>query len=212
MPVARKTPDYTRQARQKRRKERATPPPPPSRAYATAVYTSLAGGVALFLYGCVLVFPVIGEGGQNARGAGVAALGLVAGILATVLIGLLARHSFDPRAHPLRGINKKYLIYGIVFGGMVSILVVLTYQSLQLLMGPALIPAVAVFFFVVRPRLKAIAVAEGRYTKSRSEESREQWERERRQEREEKERYKRLKEQRLGKTSGRPARKGTAGR
>lgn len=209
--MARRTPDYTKQARQKRRKQRETLPPPPSRAYATAVYLSLAGGVALFLYGCVLVFPVLSEGGLNARGAVVASVGLVAGIVATVLIGLLARYSFDPRAHPLR-MNMKYLLYIIVFAGMVAIMVVLSYKSLQLLMGPALIPAVAVFFFVVRPRLKAIAVAEGRYTKSRSEQKREEWERERRQEREEKQRYERLKQQRLGKASGRVARKGTAGR
>lgn len=210
--MARKTPDYTRQARQKRRKQRETLPAPPSRGYAAAVYLSLAGGIVFFLYGCVLVLPALGEGGRNARGAMVAALGLIAGILATALIGLLARYSFDPRAHPLRGINKKYLIYGIVFAGMVSMLVVLSNKSLQLLMGPALIPAVAVFFFVVRPRLKAIAVAEGRFTKSRSEQAREEWERERQQERAEKERYKRLKEQRLGKAGRKAARKGTAGR
>lgn len=209
--MARKTPDYTKQARQKRRKQRETLPAPPSRAYASAVYFSLAGGAALFLYGCVLVFPVLSEGGQNARGATMAAIGLAAGIVATVLIGLLARYSFDPRAHPLR-FNIKYLIYVIVFAGMISIMVVLSYKSLQLLMGPALIPAVAVFFFVVRPRLKAIAVAEGRYTKSRSEQKREQWERERQQEREEKRRYERLKDQRLSKPSRRVARKGTTGR
>jgi hypothetical protein len=122
-----------------------------------------------------------------------------AGIVCNLLVLLLSMHVFDRKKHPLAGINKKYLMWGIVLTGMVCVMVVMSSKFWQTLMGPGLIPPIAIMVFVLRPRLKALAVAEGRYTPSRSEKAREDWERERAERRAEKERYEALKQSRLSK-------------
>lgn len=195
--MAKKTPDYTKQARQTRQRERQTVAPV-TRTMAYMVYASLIGAVGLFIFGLYLVVQTISSRGDD-RAVTIAALGMGAGIVCNILVLLLCRHVFDRKKHPLAGISKKYLMWGIVLSGMVCVMVVMSSKFWQTLMGPGLIPPIAIMVFVLRPRLKALAIAEGRYAPSRSEKARDDWDRERAERRAEKERYEALKASRLNK-------------
>jgi hypothetical protein len=208
--VAKKTPDYTKQSRQTRQRERTTVAPV-SKAMAYMVYASLLGAVGLFCFGLYLVGSNLSDAGANDRAILVTGLGMLGGIVCNFLVFLLSMHVFDRRKHPLRGINKTVLMWAIILSGMVCVMVVMSSKFWQTLMGPGLIPAIAVMVFILRPRLKAMAIAEGRYTQSRSEKAREDYERERDARRAEKERYEALKRARLGKPAAAAASSGKAG-
>jgi len=207
--VAKKTPDYTKQSRQARQRERQQVAPV-SKTMAYMVYVSLGGGIAIFAFGLYLVARA-GTGGENSRGLMITAIAMAGGMICNALVLLLSMHVFDRRKHPLRGINKKVLMWSIVLSGMVCVMVVMTSKFWQTIMGPGLIPPIAVMVFVLRPRLKALAISDGRYTQSRSEKAREDWERERAERRAEKERYEELKRRRLSDPAAAAAGAGKSG-
>jgi hypothetical protein len=195
--VAKKTPDFTKQARQTRRRESETVAPvSPTMKY--MVYASCLGGVVLFFVGLYMFVGMPGFSFRDERALTVIVLGMVAGIVCNFLVLLLCMHTFDRRKHPLRGLNMKVLMWGIVLSGMICVMIVMSSAKvIQTFMGPGLIPPIGIMVFVLRPRLKAMAIADGRFTPSRSEKAREEWERERAERRAEKERYEELKRRRL---------------
>jgi hypothetical protein len=176
------------------------------------IYVSCLGGVALFVVGLYMFVGMPGFSISDQRALTVIVLGMVAGIVCNILVLLLCMHTFDRRKHPLRGINKKVLMWGIVLSGMVCVMIVMSSAKvIQTFMGPGLIPPIGIMVFVLRPRLKAMAIADGRYTQSRSEKAREEWERERAERRAEKERYEELKRRRLSDPAAAAAAAGKSG-
>ncbi len=186
--------DYSQKARQERRQKSQTPEPA-SRGMRMAVYMSLYGGMGLFCFGIYLAISMLG--GTDPRALFLSLLGMVCGILCNIMVLLMSMFVLDPQGHPLPSVNKQYLMWGIVGTGLICVAIVMASKFWQLIMGPALIPPIAIMVFVLRPRLKAQAIAEGRYTKTRSEKAREDWERERAERKAAKEQWERLKRERL---------------
>ncbi len=195
---------YSKKARQERRKKQQQLPPV-SKYVAWSCYASLAGAMGLYLWACTLTLPNLGGGGALARGAAVSSLGAVCGLLANFTLLPITMWALYPERYPFQRLNKKLLMYVFIGLSMVTVVVTLSSKLGQQLLGPGLIPPVAIFFFVVRPRLKALAIAKGNYTPSRFDKAREDYEkereeyrRERQREKEAKRRYEELKARRLG--------------
>jgi signal transduction histidine kinase len=201
--VAKRTPDYTKQVShrrvpaerpQKGARQRGAPDAPLS--WAIATFVTLAGGVAIYLWGCTQTLPYLG--GPDGRKYVQAAVGSIAGIVLNVLVGVMALYALYPRRFPMRWLNKRVLTYVILFVGMIAV-----FETMNItVLSPGLIPPVAIFYFVIRNRLKAIAEAEGRYSPTRRdqalEEIRERRE-ERRREKEEEARKQKMIKDRLAK-------------
>lgn len=163
--MAKRTPDYTKQVRhEKPRRQpvaaagkkaaRRGQVPPPQKGAASAVYVSLGGGTAVYLYA-----------GYVATGAGTTKSVIfqlviaLCGLLTNVLTGVLATYSLYPVRRAMPGVDKRLLVTLIMVFGAVTV-----FFGLQIAwLAPGIIPPVAVFFFVVRPRLKLIAQAAGTY-------------------------------------------------
>ena len=204
--MAKRTPDYTKQvSHQRARSERARPDragkerkgvPDAPVAYGLLTFVALLGGVAVYAWGCTQTLPYLT--GPDGRKFVQGSIASVSGIVTNVLVGVLALYALYPRRYPLRRINKRYLGYAIVFIGLIAV-----YYSVNIsVLSPGLIPPVAVFYFVIRSRLKEIAEAEGRYTPTKRdqalEEIRQRREERRREKEAEREKQRRLKA-RLGK-------------
>lgn len=182
-----------------------------------AIYAGLAGGIGLLLYGIFLIARATGGTGLPLWAGAMIVFGMLAGVAATVMVGLLARYSFDPQAHPLRRVSPTHLAFGVVGAGMLAVVTGFSNPNLLILVGPGVVPAIAVLFLVVRPRFRAIATARGRPAPLSFQEKREKELAEARRQRaaqtQARERYEKLKKQRLGaSTSDRRSGKKTAGR
>lgn len=184
-----------------------------------AIFTALAGGIGLLLYGCFLVIRATGGDGLPWWAGAMIVVGILAGCAANAIVGLLALYSFDPVAHPLGGIDKRTLGYAVVGTGMLAVVTSFTDPNLMMLIMPGLIPAIAVLFLVVRPRFRAIREARGAAPELSFHEKRakafEEAQAERKAQVETRERYEKLKRQRLagsGSGGGTPPRSDKAAR
>ena len=158
--MARRTPDYTQRRTQgKNRQQQKQELPSAGPAVTSMVMLSLAGAVAMFLWGCGQTLPYLLRGGAEAKSYAQGSLVAVSGLVTNLLVGVIAYHALHPRRFPLRGSTARRILYAIVFFGGIAIV-----AGLNTILGPAMIPAIAVFYFAVRPRLKQIAQAQGRYT------------------------------------------------
>ena len=163
--MAKRTPDYTKQVRhEKPRRQPVAAPgkkaarrgtvPPPQKGAASAVYVSLVGGTAVYLYAAYLA-----TGSATTKSIIFSLVIAFCGLLTNVLTGVLATYSLYPRRFAMPGIDKRLLVTLIMVFGAVTV-----FFGLQIAwLAPGSIPPVAVFFFVVRPRLKLIAQAAGTY-------------------------------------------------
>jgi len=163
--VAKRTPDYTKQVRhEKPRRQpvaapgkkaaRRQPVPPPQKGAAGATYVSLVGGTAVYFYAAYLA-----TGGATTKIVAFSLVIAACGVLANVLTGVLATYALFPRRYPMPRVDKRWLVMSIVIFGAVTV-----FFGLQIpWLAPGIIPPVAVFLFVVRPRLKLIAQAAGTY-------------------------------------------------
>jgi hypothetical protein len=207
--VAKRTPDYTKQVRHEKPRKPVSRPgrataargrraeakvPPAPKALVLITYASLAGGVALYLYVLYLAHPT--AGGLVAVGCGLITDGLVA---------VLAAYALDPVKHPLRRVNKRALIFVLVIFAAVTVMLTVSVP----LLSPGLIPPIAVFFYMIRPRLKLIAEVEGTYRPTRRDQALEEIQERRAERKREKEReaaMKRTIKQRLQRGAGPVAR------
>jgi hypothetical protein len=170
--VAKRTPDYTKQVSHQRTraerpgkqrgerpggKQRAVVPDPPV-SYSVLTFVSLFGGAELYIWAAFMAL-----GGSSTKTVAVSVAVALCGVLTNVLTGVLALYALYPQRFPMRRVNKRMLAAIIVVVGGIAIMSL--YNSS--LLSPGLIPPVAVFFFVIRPRLKQIAEADGRYTPSK---------------------------------------------
>jgi hypothetical protein len=165
--VAKRTPDYTKSRHEKPSRRPAAAPakkarrgtvPPPQKGAASATYVSLVGGTAVYLYA-----------GYVATGAGTTKSEIfslviaLCGLLTNVLTGVLATYALYPVRHAMPRVDKRLLVTLIMVFGAITV-----FFGLQIAwLAPGIIPPVAVFFFVVRPRLKLIAQAAGTYRPTR---------------------------------------------
>ncbi|MBM3147780.1 MAG: hypothetical protein FJ000_07800 [Actinobacteria bacterium] len=181
------------------RREPLPPPLPP--AFQIAIFVALAGGIGMLFYGCFLILRAAASGALPAWATAMIVFGMLAGVAATVMVGLLAWYSFDPRSRSLGRLNKTYLAYAIVGTGMLAVVTGFTNPNLLVIVAPGLVPAVAVLFLTVRPRFRAIATARGRPAPLSFHEKRakafEDAQRERKAQMEAREKYEKLKQQRL---------------
>lgn len=219
--MARKTPDFTKarhvspQTRgggQARRSPQANPSASQSAALEgtkisgfmlASCLVAILGGAAIFLWVAVLSVPQISQGGMNARAGAVGLVGALCGAICNLCIGGVLLNAYNPERFRFWGINMKLLVYGFTGSGVITIIILFTGGGSALMtLGMALAPAIAVFYFVLKPRLKAQAAAEGRYQPKRREQARREYEEERAKLKAEKERYERLKAARLGPGSG----------
>lgn len=176
--MAKRTPDYTKQVRHEKvpaRPAGGQRPKGRGRAsvsdvrlsFVVSTYLGLAGGAAIYLFGCSQTVPYLFGANPRAYIAGSAAS--IAGLATNVLVGVLAVYAFYPRRFPLRRINKQYLMYAIIIFGVIAL-----FYSFNRLLQPlatGLIPPVAIFYFILRPRLQEIAQAEGRYRPTKRDEA-----------------------------------------
>lgn len=162
--MAKRTPDYTKQVRHdKPRRQAAAAPvkkarrgtvPPPQKGAPSAVYVSLVGGTAVYLYAGYLA-----TGAATTKQEIFSLVIAFCGLLANVLTGVLATYCLYPVRHAMPGVDKRLLVTLIMVFGAITV-----FFGLQIAwLAPGIIPPVAVFFFVVRPRLKLIAQAAGTY-------------------------------------------------
>jgi hypothetical protein len=233
--VGKKTPDYTKQARRssgrpagpaRRHTGGQTSRAPQGKLTAAqkmavteteipkymliSSMVSIVGGLFIFIWGLTMSVPGIGADGNAGRSAVVASLGMLCGLVCNLSIGALLLKTYDRRRYRFGGISMRNLIYAFVGTGVLAFVIILSWgEGGMMTFGLALAPAVVVFYFVLKPRLKALAVTEGRYKPSSRERAREEYEQERAELKAEKERYKRLKAARLG--TGKAAKPATAG-
>jgi len=128
----------------------------------------------------------------------------ICGVLTNVLIGVLATYALNPRRFPMPRVDKRSLIMLVMILGAVTVF----FGLRQAWLSAGLIPPVAVFFFVVRPRLKLIAEAAGTYRPTRRDQALEEIQERRAERLREKEReaaMKRTIKQRLQGRAGRAA-------
>jgi hypothetical protein len=165
------------------------------------VLVALFGGVGMLFYGCFLILRAAGSGALPVWATAMIVVGILGGVAATVMVGLLAWYAFDPRSHSLGRLNKTYLAYAIVGTGMLAVVTGFTNPNLLVIVAPGLVPGVVVLFFMVRPRFRAIATARGRPAPLSFHEKRakafEDAQRERKAQMEAREKYEKLKQQRL---------------
>lgn len=176
-------------------------PPPVPLAFQIAIFVALFGGIGMLFYGCFLILRAAGSGALPVWATAMIVFGMLAGVAATVMVGLLAWYSFDPQSRSLGRLNKTYLAYAIVGAGMLAVVTGFTNPNLLVIVAPGLVPAVAVLFLTVRPRFRAIATARGRPAALSFHEKRakvfEDAQRERKAQMEAREKYEKLKQQRL---------------
>jgi hypothetical protein len=162
--VAKHTPDYTKQVRHEKprrqpvaapgKKTRRGAVPPPQKGASSATYVSLVGGTAVYLYAGYLA-----TGGANSKSVIFSLIIAFCGLLTNVLTGVLATYALYPVRHAMPRVDKRLLVTLIMVFGAITV-----FFGLQIAwLAPGIIPPVAVFFFVVRPRLKLIAQAAGTY-------------------------------------------------
>jgi hypothetical protein len=163
--VAKRTPDYTKQVRHekpprrpvapagKKTARRAEVPPPPQGATALVI-VSLAGGVALYAWAASLAF-----GNTDKRTLALSLTIALCGLVTNVLTGVLALYALNPRRFPMPRLDKRMLIVIIVVFGAITVF----FGSSNPILVPGIIAPVAVFYFVIRPRLKVIAQVTGTY-------------------------------------------------
>jgi ABC-type multidrug transport system fused ATPase/permease subunit len=162
--VAKRTPDYTKQVRHEKprrqpvaapgKKTRRGTVPPPQKGAPSAVYVALGGGTAVYLYAAFLA-----TGGANSKAIIFSLVIALCGLFTNVLTGVLATYALYPVRHAMPRLDKRLIVVLIMVFGAVTV-----FFGLQIAwLAPGIIPPVAVFFFVVRPRLKLIAQAAGTY-------------------------------------------------
>jgi hypothetical protein len=223
--VAKKTPDYTKQARrssgrpkgsyQTSRQTGGQARSPQGRTSAARKITaedteipklilmssmvSIVGGAFIFLWGLVMTLPQAGVGGLSGRGAVVASIGMFCGVACNVCMAIMLLRTYDPRKYRFGALSMRTMIYAFIGTGILAFVIIFSWGTGGMMtFGLALAPAVIVFYFVLKPRLKARAVVDGRYKPNRRESARQEYEREMAARKAEKEHYKRLKEARLG--------------
>lgn|GEM_PF-7030826 len=136
-------------------------PRPPAMWFQVSIFLALAAGAGMLFYGIARVAYALATTDMYWVAAAMIISGMLAGVVATGLVALLALYSFHPLSHPLKRLNKRYMGFGVVGTGMLAIVVAAAVPALLMLIIPGLIPAAAVLFMVVRPRISAIAVARG---------------------------------------------------
>lgn len=178
--MARKTPDYTRQARKKKPASRGAPRPtagarggssagrpvrqaPAAEVVATApvapwlallAYIGTVVGAGLFIYGAVVSYPDLGLPGIPGRDAIVAFTGMLAGLVTAVLVLLLVNAVLDPARRVLPGADERLLVYAAVFFGMFAGLLALSARVHIAVLGAGYTVVLMVFFLAVRPRIR----------------------------------------------------------
>ena len=164
--MAKRTPDYTKQVRHEKprrqpvavpgKKARRGTVPPPPRGASSATYVSLVGGTAVYLYAGS---GYLATGGANSKAIIFSLVIAFCGLVTNVLTGVLATYALYPVRHAMPRVDKRLLVTLITVFGAITVIF-----GLQIVwLAPGIIPPVAVFFFVVRPRLKLIARAAGTY-------------------------------------------------
>jgi hypothetical protein len=167
--VAKRTPDYTKQVRHEKprrqpdaapRKKAARRPevPAPPRGSGALVLVSLFGGVALYVWAALLAL-----GGSDTKTVAFSLTVSLCGLLTNVLTGVLALYALNPQRFAMPRVDKRMLVVIIVIFGAVAVF----FSSANVILAPGLIPPVAIFFFVIRPRLKVIAQVAGTYRPTR---------------------------------------------
>lgn len=170
--MARRTPDYTRQARRgvkggkKDGKKGRQEVERVSSVITALVFTALMGGALIFASLCVLTVPRIDPDTVLGKVAVRDTIAYASGFLTNAFVGMIAAHALYPRRVALPASVLRMVTYALILLGILAIMLT-SGSAYGTWAGPALIPPVAVYFFVVRPRLKAIAQAEGRYTPTR---------------------------------------------
>jgi hypothetical protein len=171
--VAKRTPDYTKQVRhEKPRRQPAAAPrkkaaqrqavPPPQSGASALVLMSLVGGMALYVWAALLAL-----GGGNAKTVAVSLTIACCGLLTNVFTGVLALYALNPQRFPMPRVDKRMLVVIIVVFGAITVF----FGINNMILAPGMIPPVAIFYFVIRPRLKLIAQAAGTYRPTRRDEA-----------------------------------------
>ena len=126
--MAKRTPDYTKQVRhEKPRRQPVAAPgkkaarrgevPPPQKGAASAVYVSLVGGTAVYLYAAYLA-----TGSATTKSIIFSLVIALCGILTNVLTGVLATYSLYPRRFAMPGVDKRLLVVesGLKGGALIT--------------------------------------------------------------------------------------------
>ena len=111
------------------------------------------------------------------------------GMLTNILTGVLALYALNPRRFPMPRVDKRLLAVVIVVFGAVTVFVGIN----NAILAPGMIPPIAIFYFVIRPRLKSIAQATGTYRPTRRDAALEEIQERRAERQREKEREEQLK-------------------
>lgn len=185
--MARKTPDYTRQARKKKVAARppargartdgqkTAPKRGPRRPLPAAVgavpavpgwllllaYLGCVAAIGCFIYGAVAAYPDLGLPGIPGRDAIVAFAGMLAGLVTALLVLLLVNAILDPGRRVLPGIDERLLLYAGVFFGMFAGLLALSARVHIAVLGTGYTLVLMVFFLAVRPRMQGARVPPG---------------------------------------------------
>jgi|GEM_PF-4669414 len=157
--MARKTPDYTKQARQRKRRPA---PARVSRASSRRRWITYAGfGTLLFstamaVYGLAISLPDVNVPGVDGNKAIIAVIAFLACIATAALIGLLLLYVEDPVGFPFARFTYRGLMYAAMFVGAIAALLVLSAHVSIAILFMSLVPTLLVVTLVLRPRMREL--------------------------------------------------------
>lgn len=163
--MARKTPDYTKQARQRKRRPAQTRPTPASdrRRWVTYVgYGVLLFSTAMSVYGLAISLPDVGLPGIDGNKAIIAVVAFIACIATAALVGLLLLLVEDPAGFPFKRFTYRGLLYAAIFVGALAALLVLSAHVSIAVLFMSLVPTLLVVTLVLRPKMKQYEAGPGR--------------------------------------------------